>query len=444
MNKSLLEQIAEAVLYEGYILYPYRATSKKNARERFTFGRVYPAAYNDAQEGAEACAFQTECLLKSTGSAPQLQVEARFLQPMVREIGVNAMSAGCDEPAFTTLPQLRVGDEVFHPWIEAVDRRISSQQLLLQQGKEVQLVYPFSFPRTRKLQPIDHAQNVSGAVLVREQHEIRGELELKIQSLTNALFKITARISNRTPIDAQDLPQSDLILMRTFASTHITLCATAGQFISPVDPPAEFQDYARKCRNSGLWPVLVGDESNGECDMMLASPIILSDYPKIAPESAGPLFDGTEIDEILTLRILTLTEDEKREMRSVDAQARTLLERTESLSASEILRLHGTQRDQASLDEQIFGSNTRLREVSWQNRTLKSGDRVRICPKGRADVMDLALAGRTAVVESVEQDAEQRIHLALVLDDDPGKDFGLDRQTGHRFFFGLDEVEAIA
>jgi hydrogenase maturation protease len=138
-----------------------------------------------------------------------------------------------------------------------------------------------------------------------------------------------------------------------------------------------------------------------------------------------------------------MTDEEKLEMRNVDAHARALLERTEALSEADMWRLHGTQREPVSLDEQIFGTNKRLEEVQWHNGTLKSGDRVRISPRGRADVMDLALAGRTAVIESVEQDAEQRIHLALVLDDDPGKDLGLDKQTGHRFFFGLDEVEAI-
>jgi len=74
---------------------------------------------------------------------------------------------------------------------------------------------------------------------------------------------------------------------------------------------------------------------------------------------------------------------------------------------------------------------------------LRAGDRVRICPKARADVMDLALQGRTAIIEAVEQDLEKRVHLALVLEDDPGKDFGLMRQTGHRFFYGVDEVEPV-
>ena len=74
---------------------------------------------------------------------------------------------------------------------------------------------------------------------------------------------------------------------------------------------------------------------------------------------------------------------------------------------------------------------------------LQPGDRVKIRPKARADIMDLALEGKTAVIESVEQDAEARVHLALVIQDDPGKDLGMLRQPGHRFFYGLDEIEPL-
>jgi hydrogenase maturation protease len=86
----------------------------------------------------------------------------------------------------------------------------------------------------------------------------------------------------------------------------------------------------------------VGEE--GERDAMLSSPIILYDYPQIAPESPGNLFDGTEIDEILALRILTLTDDEKREMQHADARSRQILERTEALPAEHFMKLHGVLR----------------------------------------------------------------------------------------------------
>jgi hypothetical protein len=85
-----------------------------------------------------------------------------------------------------------------------------------------------------------------------------------------------------------------------------------------------------------------------------------------------------------------------------------------------------------------------LAEVKVGEITLRPGDRVRLWPLGRGDILDLALEGKTAVIEAIEQDFEDRVYLAVVLDDDPGKDLGLARQPGHRFFFGVEEVELLS
>ncbi len=74
---------------------------------------------------------------------------------------------------------------------------------------------------------------------------------------------------------------------------------------------------------------------------------------------------------------------------------------------------------------------------------LRRGDRVRLRPAGRADILDLALADKTATIDSVEQDYEGRIYLAVTVDDDPGRDLGALRQPGHRFFFRPEEVEPL-
>jgi hypothetical protein len=74
---------------------------------------------------------------------------------------------------------------------------------------------------------------------------------------------------------------------------------------------------------------------------------------------------------------------------------------------------------------------------------IRRGDRVRLQPRSRADILDLALAGKAATVESIEQDFDGRIYLAVTVDDDPGKDLGNQRQPGHRFFFHPEEVEPI-
>jgi hypothetical protein len=90
---------------------------------------------------------------------------------------------------------------------------------------------------------------------------------------------------------------------------------------------------------------------------------------------------------------------------------------------------------------QLLEDHTPLEDVTLDGVRVKIGDRVRLRPRPGADIMDLALNGKTATIESIEQDYESRIHLAVVVDDDPGREFGLMRQPGHRFFFSLDEVE---
>jgi hydrogenase maturation protease len=271
-----------------------------------------------------------------------------------------------------------------------------------------------------------------------------GEILCEIEEIEAGLFRIAVEIVNRTPVPETELENQDAVLLRTLASTHTVLHTDEGQFVSLMDPPDSRRELAAACKNQGTWPVLVGDESAADRTTMLSSPIILYDYPKIAAESPGELFDGTEIDEILTLRVMTMTDAEKEEMRQSDPRARRILERTESLPEDQLLKMHGVLRELRSFDEDIFGDDRRLEEAELNGVVLRPGDRVKIRPRSRADIMDIALAGKIAAIEAIEQDAEGRIHFALVLDDDPGKDLGYMRQPGHRFFYTIDEVELVS
>jgi hypothetical protein len=132
-------------------------------------------------------------------------------------------------------------------------------------------------------------------------------------------------------------------------SAHTILSVTGGEFISLLDPPEELRQAVGECKNIGNFPVLVGNE--GERDMMLCSPIVLYDYPQVAPESAGDFFDGTEMDEMLTLRVMTLTDDEKSEMRGAGGPVRQLLERTEASAREQLMRTHGVIRSLRPVDE---------------------------------------------------------------------------------------------
>jgi len=165
---------------------------------------------------------------------------------------------------------------------------------------------------------------------------------------------VQVQVKNQTPFDdIAGETKRDGALMLSLVSAHVRLGVTAGQFVSLLEPPENMSDLAASCQNVGAWPVLVG--AAGERDTMLASPIILYDYPQIAPESPGDLFDGTEIDEILALRIMTMTDAEKKEMRNGDDRARKILERTETLPMEHLLKLHGTLRE---LRPSISGEET--------------------------------------------------------------------------------------
>ncbi len=92
---------------------------------------------------------------------------------------------------------------------------------------------------------------------------------------------------------------------------------------------------------------------------------------------------------------------------------------------------------------QLLEEKTELESVRVGGVEVKQGDRVRLSPRRGGDIFDIALAGKTAIVEAIEQDYEDKVHLAVVLEDDPGRDMGMMRQPGHRFFFALEEVEPL-
>jgi hypothetical protein len=453
MNLPHVNRVIEAVLYEGFILYPYRPTSKKN-RQRFTFGRVYPHDYSVAQNGAEPCLMKTQCLL--TGKAETgLEVSIRFLQVTSREIlllrePVLNLPACLAPTSFEVVPELLVDGQSFLTWQEAMEREVNVAPEAVPQTAGSSRRVSFDFPASENLEPIRDGHGSIPGIIRRRQERLLGEVRIETEELKPGLFKITVDILNQTPVPESDLANPEGVLLRTLASTHTILHTEDGGFVSLTDPPDSLRELAAACKNQGAWPVLVGDEESADRTTLLSSPIILYDYPKIAPESPGDLFDGTEIDEILTLRVMTMTDAEKEEMRRSDPRARQILERTEALPEDQLLKMHGMVRElrsseeiQSWINEDFFGNDRRLEEADVNGVVLRPGSQVKIKPRARADIMDIALADRIATIEAIEQDAEGRIHFALVLDDDPGKDLGFMRQPGHRFFYTIDEVEPM-
>jgi hydrogenase maturation protease len=352
MNLTLVDRIAGAVLYEGYLLYPYRASAIKN-RQRWNFGAVCPDAFSKASRGTDASVMQTECLVIGSKQT-QLDVKVRFLHLLAREVGVLASNdlRAADRPDedFRIVEALEVNGKLLQTWQEAVEREVSTGTVTVGDLLDNSTRVPFSFAATHVKEPIFDDDGELAGMVVRRHESIVGALDLSADQLRSELYKITARITNLCSMTADELQTRDQALMKSTVSTHTILAVREGEFVSLLDPPADLRDQVSHCVNTGTYPVLIGAE--GERDLMLSSPIILYDYPQLAPESAGELFDSTEIDEILTLRIMTLTDDEKREMRDVDDRARQILERTENMPVEQLMKLHGAVRGLRPVDKE--------------------------------------------------------------------------------------------
>ncbi len=342
MSTSRVEKVADAVLYEGYILYPYRASAVKN-RQRFNFGVVLPRAHCEMQRGADAWMMQTECPVIGY-TRTRLEVKVRFLQLVTRSVAKPstpaAASSGDDLPEFDPVESLEVGGRTYRPWEEAVEREIGLAGLSVAQINAQPVRKKFSFPSQRRVESLRDAGGEVAGVIIRQQRHMNGEVEVAAGKERDGCFKLAVRLLNSTSIPGRETREE--ALMHSMVSAHTILSVEGGEFVSLLDPPEAFKDIVAACRNVGTYPVLAGEE--GERNMMLSSPIVLYDYPQVAPESAGEFFDGTEIDEMLALRVLTLTNDEKREMRDVDERARRILERTETLPPEHLMKLHGVLR----------------------------------------------------------------------------------------------------
>jgi hypothetical protein len=344
MNAELVDRIVKAVLYEGYMLYPYRPSSVKN-QQRFNFGVLYPRAYGEAQHGSDACCMQTECLVQGSEET-HCTVRVRFLRMISRSIGKPRPSSDNllirTSAGFEKVDQLQIGGKTYRPWQEAAEETIELGEFSLPELLAQPSQRPFCLEARQEKEEIRDGHGELMGLIEREKRTLAGTIRLSAELLAPCLYKLRIQIANETCIDTANLQNRELALEYSLVSTHTILEARNGNFVSLIDPSVELSAYAAQCQNVGAWPILIGND--GERDTLLCSPIILYDYPETAPESPGDLFDGAEIDEILSLRIMTLTDDEKREMRESDNRARQILERTESLPEEQWMKLHGALR----------------------------------------------------------------------------------------------------
>jgi hypothetical protein len=289
---------------------------------------------------------QTECLIESD-SHPTLDLRVRFLQVQARTIEMS------DGDRFLPVERLEVDGRELVTWEEGIERQVDLPSISLADLVDHQVSMPLEFGAGCELETVTAAAGRTVARVVRERWAVAGRVTLGAERI-GSLLRLRVMLENLTdwPEDA-DHPRP-AALRQSLVGAHTLLALQGGAFVSLLEPPAYAADAAAACRNLHTWPVLVGEP--GSRTTMLSSPIILYDYPTVAPESPGDLFDATEIDEILTLRIMTLAEDEKREARGTDERARQVIDRTDALPAEVLERLHGAIRQLQVVGPEPAGS----------------------------------------------------------------------------------------
>jgi hydrogenase maturation protease len=330
VSRELARKVADAVLYEGYMLYPYRPSALKN-QQRWTFGILYPPAYNEVARGTERSRMHTECLLRANGEA-SVRIELRFLHLQARQILQRI------DKRFEPVPSLIVDGKLIESWGEGIERSIEFD-VLVGMGPER---FDFCFDERHDSRDLTGMGREAVGRIHQAQEEVRGNVSVRFDQVRNGLWKLTIEVTNKSRLNA-DVSTRSRALLRSLLSAHCILEAEDGGFVSLLDPPADCREAVERCVNIGNVPVLVGEE--GKCKFLLCSPITLYDYPKIAPESAEDFYDATEMDEMLTLRVITLTDEEKKEASMTDERVRKLLERTEQTAREQLMRTHGTIRN---------------------------------------------------------------------------------------------------
>jgi len=354
MSLADARRVADAVLYEGYVLFPYRAKSSKN-QVRWQFGVIAPKSVAENDPG-ERWSMQTEVLVDASRE-PVLDVKLRFLRVQARTVEAlvsnqsgadesGANQSGADESGaeqYRLVDSLTVDDRIITDWQEAIEEEIDLAEVPLSELVATGRTIRLDFPATNSTEPItDKAGTVVGR-LVRETWGLTALATVTAERDDSpfSITKVRVVIENLTDWTDRNAPRDEFVRY-CMAAVHTLLAVRGGSFISLADPP-EYARYAVDgCVNSGTWPVLIGDDAHR--DTILSSPITLSDFPEIAPESEGDFYDATEVDEMLHLFVNTLTDEERAEARGTDPRSAAIMDRVENMPPELMDKLHGAIR----------------------------------------------------------------------------------------------------
>ncbi|GEL20904.1 hypothetical protein [Pseudonocardia asaccharolytica] len=437
--------VADAVLFEGYLLYPYRASAQKN-RIRWQWGVLAPRGYGE--QSGEVWSSRTECLLEPRGDDARVHLRVRFLQLQQRTV-LDALGREVEE--------LKLAGTRHLSWEEGLPRHVDAvlpvAELLA--GATV----PIRVPGSWTGEDLAHPDGTPGGRLLRTCWPLVGTVTLHAEDLPGPYGVLRLRVEVHNDAGCPSGSSRAEALRTSLIGTHSLLAVEPGSFLSLTDPPQWAAPYAAACESLHTWPVLAGPAERS--DLLLSAPIILADHPQLAPESTVELFDGTENDELLTLRTLALTDAEKAEARATDPRAAAIVDAVEALPPEILERLHGAIRsmDPVSAGSR-FGADSPMalpRTVPWwdpgadasvdpETDTVLVGDvpvakgsSVVLRPGRGCDAQDAFLAGMRATVQAVVHDVDGTVHVAVSLDDDPAADL----QTTHgRFrYFRPEELE---
>ncbi|MEV0804830.1 hypothetical protein [Micromonospora sp. NPDC050200] len=450
------EAITEAVLYEGYLLYPYRRSSGKN-RVRWQFGVLVPPEWGEAHGlrdssvagSAEAPWQQTECLVEAHDTTI-VRIRLRFLQ-LQRRVVEERTADGVHR----AVDRVDAGDRTELSFDEAVPRRFDVEASVadLRRGRR----FDVRIPGGEDVEPLVGDRGEPVGRVVRRRWPLSAQVTVSAVPCRTPfrLLRLRIRVENTDRTTPADSPRDEALRCCLLAA-HTLASVSRGRFLSVLDPPEWAAQAARDCRNVHTFPVLAGEP--GRSDLLLSSPVILYDHPQIAPESPGDLHDATEIDEILSLRTLTLSDAEKREVRATDPRAAAILDRVEGMPPEMLERLHGAIRalapvhrpNDVTADPALpwwepgadAGIAPETDTVLVAGTLLSRGSRIRLRPRRRGtDAHDMFLAGRTGRVEQVLLDVDGSRFLAVTVDDDPGGE--LHQWYGRLRHFRPDEVEPL-
>ena len=379
---------------------------------RWQIGLVTPQHFAEAVS-SDPWFTHTECLAEIRPGA-RLDVRVRCLH--IQQRTIETPGSGSNE--WRGVDHLVVDGRPLVPWDEAVASEFTIERLPVA-AAVTESCWTWRLESADATEVVHDSTGAVAARIVRRRELVVATVRVATEPC-GTLLKIRIRIENVTPCDVAALDRRDEAVRQSLASTHAILAIEDGAFVSLIDPPEAMSAQAATCVNTNTFPVLAG--AAGSHAVMLSSPIILYDYPAIAPESHGDLCDGTEIDELLTLRVRTLTDEEKNEARATDVRAAQIIDRCEAASAAAMAQLHGAVRACDSFESFVNPSDEPPPEaasVDIDGTRIGRGSHVRLQPARVTDSLDICLAGRTGVVSAVYRTLEDKPYVAVTLDDDP-------------------------